>query len=121
MALNMIKSATLELLWDDGEFVLSRGDLDGESVLAMSSSKAPSAALVAQLERFFALRDEIEDDWAVRPTALAHDHGRPILITRDPGGQVLASLIDGRLDLTQVLRIAIGIASSIGPFPAAGL
>ena len=97
--------------------------MDGESVLTVSPSKAPSAAIIAQLERSFALRDEIEDGWAERPTELAHVHGRPILMMRDPGGQVLASLIDRRLELTQVLRIAIGIAwsapqpSSVYPEP----
>ena len=39
----------------------------------------------------------------------------------DPRGHVLASLIDDRLDLTQALRIAIGIASSLGRLHAGGL
>src|SRR5260370_9215767 len=121
MGMTAIQPAFFETLWDDGEFVLSRGDVDGQSVLTVSSSKAPSVAIVAQLEQSLALRDEIEDGWAVRPTALAHVHGRPTLMMRDPGGEVLASLINRQLDLTQVLRIAIGIASSLGRFHASGL
>src|SRR5260370_686265 len=51
----------LEPLWEDGEFVLSRGVLEGElsPLLAVASASAqPAPGSLARLEHAYALRDE---------------------------------------------------------------
>jgi hypothetical protein len=57
----------LEILWEDGEFVLSRGVWDGESLpllAAMPSSAQPSPETLARLQHAYALREELDPAWA---------------------------------------------------------
>ena len=68
MTVMAIQLSTLATLWDDGQFVLTRAASEGETVLLASPSKEPSAATLAQLERWLALRDELDATWAVRPS-----------------------------------------------------
>jgi hypothetical protein len=56
----------LEILWEDGEFVLSRSVLDGEGLpllAAMPSSAQPSPETLARLQHAYALREELDPAW----------------------------------------------------------
>ncbi len=73
-----------EPVWEDGEFTLSRKVRDGERspLLAVAPALArPAPGTVTQLEHAYALRDELDPAWAVRPLALEHQHGRPTLLS----------------------------------------
>ena len=74
--------AVLNVLWGDGEFVLSRA-VRGERLpplLTMTpASSRPAADTVARLERAYALRDELDPTWAALPLAVVRWDGRPTL------------------------------------------
>src|SRR3954469_24566047 len=105
------------VLWDDGEFVLSRqGSQAGEGagMLVMSpASSEPSRATVERLERALAVsvRDELDASWAVRPRALAIADGCPALYLEDPGGEPL-SRFARPWNVGAFLRVAIGLVSA---------
>jgi serine/threonine protein kinase len=48
--------------------------------------------------------------FAVRPLALSQQHGQMTLVLEDPGGETLDGILRGPLEITQFLRLAIGIA-----------
>src|SRR5215470_11924199 len=104
--------SVLEPLWEDGEFILSRGVRDGEqsSLLVMSSVLAqPTPGSLQRLEHSYALWDELDPAWAARPLALVRSQGRPTLLLEDPGGELLARLVGHPWELPQFLRVAIGL------------
>src|SRR6202161_2574100 len=86
----------LEILWEDGGFVLSRGVWDGEGLpllAAMSSSAQPSPGTLARLQHAYALREELDPAWAARPLRLVPHEGRRTLMIEDPGGEPLLGLL----------------------------
>jgi serine/threonine protein kinase len=111
-------------LWEDGEFLLSRGVRDGEQspllVLSVMSAQ-PTPGSLQWLEHSYALREELDSAWAARPLTLVQHHGRLALVLEDPGGEILASLLECPLELTQVLRIALSLAIALGELHARGL
>jgi hypothetical protein len=71
-AVTVSSGHALEILWEDGEFVLSRGVWDGEGLpllAAMPSSAQPSPETLARLQHAYALREELDPAWAARPFA----------------------------------------------------
>ena len=124
LAVSELSTYPLETLWDDGEFVLSRRVADPETspllVLAPASAQ-PASASVARLEHAYALRVDLDSAWAARPVALEYQEGRPTLLIEDPGGKVLAQIVGKPWDLTAFLRVAIGLAVSLGGLHTSGL
>src|SRR5262245_32332135 len=85
-----------EVLWDDGEFVLSRvwaTHDQNPALLVRSSAVRPTESSLARLEHAHALRTELDTSWAARPTDLIGARDRLALRVEDPGGQLLATLI----------------------------
>ena len=106
----------LEILWEDGEFVLSRGVWDGEPfpLLAVRpSSLQPSPETLARLQRAHALREELDPAWAARPLRLEPRQGRLTLLIEDPGGEPLLRLMGPPWEIASFLRLAIGIATTL--------
>jgi hypothetical protein len=103
-----LSTAVLNVLWGDGEFVLSRA-VRGEQLpplLTMTpASSRPAADTVARLERAYALREELDPAWAALPLALVRCDGRPTLLLEDPGGEVLAGLIGRPWEVAAFLRV----------------
>src|SRR5262249_51036336 len=91
-----VSTAVVNLLWEDGEFVLSRA-VRGEQLppllMMAPTSLRPAPDTLARLEHAYTLRDELDSAWAARPLALVRCDGRPTLLIEDPGGEVLAGLI----------------------------
>jgi serine/threonine protein kinase len=117
-------SPNLETLWENDEFILSRGRQEGEGsplLVVAPVSQHPAPASVRWLEHAYALRDALEPAWAARPLALVHQQGRPMLLLEDPGGEVLESFLGHPLELTQFLRMAIGLAVALGRLHGRGL
>src|SRR5262244_2751267 len=117
------KSA-FETLWQDGEFILSRGVADGEwsSLLVMSPAvEQPALASLKRLEHAYALRDELDSEWAARPVELVRHNGKPALLIEDRGGELLARMLGKPWDVALFLRVAIGLTVSLGQLHRRGL
>ena len=109
----------LEALRRDEEFVLYRGAPSKQpgspSVLLLApASMRPASETLRKIEYEYSLRDELDSAWAVRPLALSEQPGRMTLVLEDPGGETLDRLLPGPMELTQFLRLAVGIATALG-------
>ena len=109
----------LETLREGGEFSLYRGRQDGNPlpVLAVAlTAEQPSPQSLRQLEHEYSVAAELDSAWAARPLELTRRDGRTMLILEDSGGEPLDRILercDGqRLELTRVVRIAIGLATA---------
>ena len=109
----------LTVLLEDGERVLCRGwsndgDGDGTAVLAvLSASEHPAPAFVDQLAHEYGLKDELDGRSAARPLALVREHGRTMLLLRDPGGGPLARLLGQPMEMGRFLRFATGLSAAL--------
>ena len=118
------KRQNLQTLWQSGDLVLSRSTLADEetSVLVLApASERPAPATIARLEHEYSLRDQLESDWAIRPLALNHHSGRPMLILEDPGGEPLDRLMGRPMELGRFLRVAISLSHALGKLHKRGL
>ncbi len=109
---------------DDGNFVLSRRQERAASRLTLSvaARHSPPGAAVRRLRHEYALRNELDPAWAVRPIEfLEEDEGRPAVMFDDPGGELLSELVRQPLEVTAFLRVAIGAASAVGRAHERGL
>ncbi|WP_212626250.1 AAA family ATPase [Pseudomonas sp. PP3] len=116
----------MQTLWDDGERVLSRGDLpgrhDGASFLIVrAGGDQPSPESLDRLKHEFSLRDELEDAWAVRPLELLREHGRTSLVLVDHGGEPLARLLTEPMQVPEFLHQATKIASAVAGLHQRGI
>ncbi|PLP99578.1 trifunctional serine/threonine-protein kinase/ATP-binding protein/sensor histidine kinase [Cupriavidus pauculus] len=121
-----LQGSTSEVLWDDGERVLSRARwLDGEStygvLLARPAADHPLPASLDRLAHEFSLRNELDDAWAARPMELLREGSSSILVLADPGGELLACRLAAPLALAESLEIAIGVAAALGKLHQCGL
>ncbi|MCU1262437.1 MAG: multi-sensor signal transduction multi-kinase, partial [Bryobacterales bacterium] len=116
----------LEPLREGPDFTLYRGRQRGHPspVLAVALSAEQPQGL-RRLEHEYSLAAELDHEWAAKPLALTRQEGRTILILTDPGGKPLDLVLErdqGQpLDLTRVLRIAIGLATALGQVHRQGL
>jgi PAS domain S-box-containing protein len=118
----------LEPLREGADFTLYRGRQHGNPspVLAIAvSAEQPSPQSLRRLEHEYSLAAELDPAWAAKPLALTRHEGRTILVLKDPGGEPLDRILErdqGRpLDLTCFLRIAIGLATTLGQVHRHGL
>jgi PAS domain S-box-containing protein len=119
-----LSSYVSETLWEDEECVLARrvSDREPSSHLALTPASArPAPESVTRLEHAYALRNELDSAWAARPVALEDQEGRPTLFVEDPGGEILAQIVGKPWDLTPFLRVAIGLAVTLGRLHHRGL
>ncbi|MBV9998893.1 MAG: AAA family ATPase [Verrucomicrobia bacterium] len=114
----------MELLQEDAAFVLYRGRRDAEPrriLVVRPRSTSPARETLKRLERYHALRSELDPAWAVLPMALVRDGGQRALVLADPGGEPLDRLLARPLDLRQFLRIALGLCAALGRLHARGM
>jgi serine/threonine protein kinase len=114
----------LERLWEDGEFVLSRGVRQGDSTAVFVLSPAleqPVPETFRRLEYVYALRHELDSDWAARPLALVRHDGRPALEMEDRGGNLLEERLGQPMEVQHFLRLAISVAAALGRLHSQGL
>jgi predicted ATPase/signal transduction histidine kinase len=119
-----LSSYAFESLWKDAEFVRYRGTrkIEPRHILAVApASKRPGQRIFRRLEHEYALRARLDPACAVVPLALARDNGETVLVLEDRGGEPLSLLLRHRLELTQFLRIAIGLAAALGRLHKHGL
>jgi PAS domain S-box-containing protein len=89
------------------------------------AAEQPSPPSLRRLEHEYSLAAELDPAWAARPLALTRHEGRMILVLKDPGGEPLDRILErdrGQpLELTRLLRIAIGLATALGQVHRHGL
>src|SRR3954469_532261 len=116
-----------QVLWEDGERVLSRGwrlDDSGNRfamLLVATGGDQRSRSSLYRLTHEYELRDELDEAWAARPLALMRDAGRTVLVLDDLGGEPLDRLLDGPMDVGRFLRLAIAVSSALGKLHQRGL
>ena len=70
----------------EGDIALYRGSGNGLTPILLVAPEETSPGCVKRLEHEYALKFELDADWAARPVALTHDNGRMTLVLEDPGG-----------------------------------
>ena len=119
---------TFETLRRDGEFIVYRGhhrrqtDASPPSILAMTPVlERPALASLRRMEHEYSFKAELDPGWAVQPLALASHEGRTMLVLTDPGGEPLDRLLGKPMELTQFLRLAVGLSAALSQMHGRGL
>ncbi|RZT36894.1 trifunctional serine/threonine-protein kinase/ATP-binding protein/sensor histidine kinase [Cupriavidus agavae] len=117
---------SVQILWDDGERVFSRGPYpvaDGlrDVLIARPAAEHPLPATLDRLHHEHGLRNALDGAWAVLPREIVRESGRPLLLFDDAGGEPLARLLDGPMAPGQFLPLAIGIATALAGLHKRGL
>jgi AAA ATPase domain/Protein kinase domain len=115
-------------LRESADFTLYRGRKhdDASPILAIAlSTEQPSPQSIRRLDHEYSFAAELDPAWAAKPLAITRYEGRTILILKDPGGEPLDRVLERNqgqpLDLTRLLRIAIGLAKTLGQVHQHGL
>jgi PAS domain S-box-containing protein len=118
----------LEILRQDGEFILyrgrhrRRGEVNPPSILLLTSlAEHPAQASLRRMEQEYSLRAQLDPGWAAQPLALVAHQGRTWLVLADPGGEPLDRLLGTPLELTLFLRVAVRLSAALGRLHAQGL
>jgi serine/threonine protein kinase len=97
----------------EGDIALYRGSGNGLPPILLVAAEETSLDCVERLEHEYALKAELDPDWAARPVALTHYNDRLTLVLEDPGGAPLDRLLGRPLDVSRFLRIAIPLAGAL--------
>jgi hypothetical protein len=62
----------------EGDIALYRGSGNGLAPILLAAAEEGSRACVERLEYEYALKSELDADWAARPVALTHHNGRKL-------------------------------------------
>jgi PAS domain S-box-containing protein len=95
------------------DFTLCRGSGSGLAPILVVASDESLLGCVERLEHEYALKCELEADWAARPIALTHSNGGMALVLEDPGGVPVDRLLGRPLAVSHFLRIAIPLAGAL--------
>src|SRR5258707_13815786 len=68
----------------EGDIALYRGSGNGLAPILLVAAEETSLGCVQRLEHEYALKAELNADWAARPVALTHHTGRLTLVLEDP-------------------------------------
>lgn len=112
-----------QILWDDGERVLSRerGSNDGSLLAVRPAMGQPLPSTLERLAHEYSLRDDLNPAWALQPTAFERTGTRVRLLFDDPGGEPLSRLLVAPLDIETCLELATNIAKALGHMHQRGL
>ena len=108
----------------DAEFILYRvRESDAaEPMLAMVSiAEFLEAEILERLGNEYALRDELDPQWAARPLELVRWEGHPALLLTDPGGAPLDTLIGQPMQIARFLSIASNLSAALAQLHARGI
>jgi PAS domain S-box-containing protein len=97
----------------EGDIALHRGSGNGLPPILLVATEESSFDCVERLEHEYALKGELDAEWAARPVTLAHYNDRLTLVLEDPGGAPLDRLLGRPLDVSHFLRIAIPLAKAL--------
>ena len=99
----------------EGDISLYRGSGNGLAPILLVAAEETSLGCVEQLEHEYALKAELDADWAARPVLLTRYNDRMTLVLEDPGGAPVDRLLGRPLDVSYFLRIAIPLAGGASP------
>ena len=120
-----IADRKLTVLTEDAERTTYRGWRESgirDPLLAVvPTALQPGRAILDRLEHEYALADELDSAWGLRPRALIRDGARTALLLDDPGGEALESMLGAPMELGQFLRVASGAAAALGKVHQRGL
>src|SRR5258705_151607 len=105
----------------EGDIALYRGSGNGLAPILLVAAEETSLGCVERLEHEYALKAELDADWAARSIALTHYNGRMTLVLEDPGGAPLDRLLGRPLDVSHFLRIATPLAGALRQMHERGL
>jgi hypothetical protein len=77
----------------EGDIALYRGSGNGLAPVLLVAAEETSLGCVERLEHEYALKAELDGDWAARPVALTHYNDRMALLLEDPGGWRTSALV----------------------------
>ncbi len=97
----------------EGDIALYRGSGNGLAPILLVAAAETSLGCVERLEHEYALKAELDADWAARPIALTHHNDRMTLVLEDPGGVPLDRLLGRPLGVSHFLHIAIPLAGAL--------
>ena len=104
-----------------GDIALYRGSGNGLAPILLVAAEGTSFGCVERLEHEYALKAELDAEWAARPVALTHYNDRMMLVLEDPGGTPVDALLGRPLDVSHFLRIAIPLAGALRQMHERGL
>jgi serine/threonine protein kinase len=105
----------------EGGIGFHRGSGNGLSPILLVSADENSPGSVERLEHEYALKGELDAEWAARPVALTHHNDRMTLVLEDPGGAPLDRLLGRPLEISHFLRIAIPLVGVLRQVHERGL
>src|SRR6202158_2110145 len=105
----------------EGDIGLYRGSGNGLAPILLVAAEETSLGCVERLEHEYALKAELDADWAARPVALTHDNGRMTLVFEDPGGEPLDGMLGAPLERGRFFRLGLAIAAALGKAHQRGL
>jgi len=70
----------------EGDIALYRGSGNGLAPILLVTAQETSPGCVDRLEHEYALKADLDAEWAARPVALTHYNDRMTLVLEDPGG-----------------------------------
>jgi PAS domain S-box-containing protein len=97
----------------EGDIGLYRGSGNGLAPILLVAAEETSLGCVERLGHEYALKGELDADWAALPVALTHHNDRMALVLEDPGGVPLDRLLGQPLAVLLFLRIAIPLAGAL--------
>ena len=105
----------------EGDITLYRGSGNGLAPILLVTAEETSLGCVERLKHEYALKAELDAEWAARPVALTHYNDRMTLVLEDPGGAPLDRLLGHPLDVSHFLAIAISVAGKLRQMHERGL
>ncbi|HVO00691.1 MAG TPA: AAA family ATPase, partial [Candidatus Cybelea sp.] len=90
-------------------------------LVVLPAAERPTPSSLDRLAHEYALKDELDRAWAVRPLELGREGGRTMLLLEDPGGEPLERRLGAPMEVGPFLRIAISIASALDKVHQRGL
>ena len=105
----------------EGDIALYRGSGNGLAPILLVAAKETSLGSIQRLVHEYALKAELDADWAARPIALTHHNDRLTLVLEDPGGAPVDRLLGRPLEVPHFLRIAIPLAGTLRQMHERGL
>src|SRR5271168_2018963 len=117
-----------QVLWEDGERAFCRGWRLGEDgsrsvvLVVLPVAAHPSPWSLDRLAHEHGLKEELDGAWAVRPLGIVRDGGCTMLVLEDVGDfEPLERLLTAPMEVGRFLRLAIGIAVTVGKLHERGL
>jgi PAS domain S-box-containing protein len=105
----------------EGDVALYRGSGSGLMPILLVAAEETLPGHIERLEHEYALKGELDADWAARPIALTRYNDRMTLVLEDPGGVPVDRLLGRPLDVSDFLRIAIPLAAALRQMHERGL